>query len=227
MRTYICNPSNLPLYAIQTVWTSLIWEQVLCGSGCIRLKIELQGTEQNKFKQNSHTPPKNLQEQSSKSVCIVAPPDASGVNTTGGKEWQVKVGWLCLNTKKNHAAVSPSLSLTLQQCVIVQIVVPILHLLWQPEVHYRIHSLHSTSIFSSVTQSVSPPLDIHAGTTLTSASTCYNWSRHFRVYNYKLVRRSHFSNACHLPHPSRSQDPCYLPSQSCPRISLTSPQLLS
>jgi hypothetical protein len=48
---------------------------------------------------------------------------ASGINTSGGKNWHTKVGWLCLNTKKNRVAVSPSLSLALQQCVFVQTVV--------------------------------------------------------------------------------------------------------
>ena len=123
------------------------------------------------------------------------------------------------------SSLPPPLSLsptTLQQCVIVQIVVKFSTSSRQPEVHYRIHSLPSTS----VTQSISPLLDIHGGTTLTSASTCYIWSRHFGVYNYKLIWRSHFSNACHFPHQSRYQDPCYLLRQSRPRISLTGPQLL-
>jgi hypothetical protein len=134
----------------------------------------------------------------------------------------------CSSLPLSLPQVSPSLSpTTLQQYIIVQIVVKFSTSSRQPEVHYRIHSVPSTSIFSSVTQSISPLLDIHGGTTLTSASTCYNWSRHFGVYNYKLIRRSHFSKACHLPHPSRSQDPCYLLRQSRPRISLTGPQLLS
>jgi hypothetical protein len=89
-----------------------------------------------------------------------------------------------------------------------------------------VFSLPSTSIFSSITQSISPLLDIHNGTTLTSASTSYNWSRHFRVYNYNLVPRSHFSNAFHLPLPQRSQNPCHLPRQSRPRILLTGIQVL-
>jgi hypothetical protein len=63
-------------------------------------------------------------------------------------------------------------------------------------------TLPLASIFNSVTQPTSAPVDIRGGTTLKSASTPYNWSRHFRVSNCNLVRMSHSSNACHLPHPS-------------------------
>jgi len=187
MTTYMSNPSNLPLHAFQTVCTSLIREQVFRGSGCIRCKENYKARNKINSNRTEKIASKNSLPNQSALYYLPMPMELTLQGGRGG-EWQVKVGWLCLNTKKIHAAVSLSLLHPAAMrnrsasCTI-------LHLLWQPEVHYRIHSLHSSSIFSSETQSLSPLLDIHGGTTLTSASTCYYWSRHFRVYNYKLERR--------------------------------------